>query len=119
VVISIIAILIAVSIFGVQGAFEGARDSKRKSDLKQYQTALESYANKNNGLFPVQGAGGTIRNLCNTLGLGALPANCTEDPSSPAANYLYNYNSNDLGNGFASLYTMSTKLEGISASTFF
>lgn len=116
VVISIIAILIALSIFGVQGAFENARDTQRKSDLKQYVTSLEAYANRTNGLYPAQDLGGSITNICGTPGLGIAP-NCPQDPLLPngTAGYVYNYNSDAAG----TLFTVSTKLEGTSASTFF
>lgn len=43
VVISIIGILIAVSLFGIQGARVSARDAKRKADLEQIRAGLELY----------------------------------------------------------------------------
>ena len=78
VVIAIIGILAGISFFGIQGVFENSRDPQRKSDLKQYQTALESYANKNNGFY--KGRPNTERAssiLCGDLGL----SNCPEDPN--------------------------------------
>lgn len=114
VVISVISILIALSVFGVQGAFENARDTQRKSDLKQYIISVETYANKNNGVYPVQGAGGRIANLCSTLGLGAAAANCPEDPKYTDGSdwFYYNYNSDGVG----ILFTASTKLESFSSN---
>lgn len=41
--ISIVAILIAISIFGIQGAKESARNAKRKADLEAVRSALEIY----------------------------------------------------------------------------
>jgi len=41
--ISIIAVLIGLSIFGLVGARETARDAKRKGDLEQIRSALEIY----------------------------------------------------------------------------
>lgn len=43
VVISIIGILIALSIFGLQGARQSARDSRRKADLELIRSGLEIY----------------------------------------------------------------------------
>jgi type II secretion system protein G len=43
VVISIIGILIALSIFGVQGARQASRDAKRKADLEVIRSGLEMY----------------------------------------------------------------------------
>lgn len=43
VVISIIAILIGVSIFGLSGARESTRDARRKSDLELIRSGLELY----------------------------------------------------------------------------
>ncbi|OGM15381.1 hypothetical protein A2V56_03105 [Candidatus Woesebacteria bacterium RBG_19FT_COMBO_42_9] len=43
VVISIIAVLAGISIFGLQGARESARDGRRKADLEQIRAGLELY----------------------------------------------------------------------------
>jgi len=91
VVISIIGILIAISIFGLQGSFESARDAKRKSDLKEYQSSLENYANKNNSLFYLAAAsidpsGNSA--FCTAMGL----TSCPTDPKSGTYNYCTNAN---------------------------
>lgn len=43
VVISIIGILMAISLFGMQGARESSRDARRKSDLEMIRSGLEIY----------------------------------------------------------------------------
>ncbi|KKR56087.1 hypothetical protein A2434_00620 [Candidatus Woesebacteria bacterium RIFOXYC1_FULL_41_14] len=43
VVISILGILLAISIFGMQGARQASRDGKRKADLEQMRSGLEIY----------------------------------------------------------------------------
>jgi prepilin-type N-terminal cleavage/methylation domain-containing protein len=53
VVISIIGILAALSLASFTTSQKQARDTERKSDLSQYRSSLESYANIKNGLFPV------------------------------------------------------------------
>jgi len=52
VVVAIIGILAALVISYLGQARLKARDSRRKGDLKQVQTALEQYADDNNGLYP-------------------------------------------------------------------
>lgn len=44
VVISIIGILLALSVFGLQGARESSRDAKRKSDLEAIRSGLEIFS---------------------------------------------------------------------------
>lgn len=43
VVIAILGILLALSVFGMQGARESSRDGKRKADLEQIRSGLEIY----------------------------------------------------------------------------
>ena len=54
VVIAIIAVLAALILAALSSAQKGSRDSRRKSDLNQYKTALAQYAGDNNGNYPVQ-----------------------------------------------------------------
>ena len=51
VVISIIGVLIALSLFGIQGARESSRDAKRKADLETIRSALEMYRS-DEGIYP-------------------------------------------------------------------
>ncbi|RJR30416.1 prepilin-type N-terminal cleavage/methylation domain-containing protein [Candidatus Microgenomates bacterium] len=43
IVIVIIGVLVSIAAFGLQGAREGARDAKRRSDLEAVSAALELY----------------------------------------------------------------------------
>lgn len=43
VVISIIGVLIALSIFGLQGARQAARDARRKADIEQIRSGIEIF----------------------------------------------------------------------------
>lgn len=100
VVISIIGILVAVSIFGLQGAREASRDAKRKADLEQIRSGIEIYRADCN-TYPV--GSGNASTVLNTSG-GALRGNgsyvsCAatntymsqipSDPVNPAKIYLY------------------------------
>jgi prepilin-type N-terminal cleavage/methylation domain-containing protein len=65
VVISIIVILVGVSIFGLSGSRESARDARRKSDLELIKSGLEIYradCNRYPASLPAVGASlnGTI-----------------------------------------------------------
>lgn len=91
VVISIIGVVVALSLFGLTGARESARDAKRKSDLELIRASIETY-----------------RSDCSTypaaltsplIGSDPPPAICSTgntyltsaplDPLSPSQNYLY------------------------------
>jgi len=103
VVIAIIGILATLAVISYTGVQKQARDTKRKSDLKQYQVALESYAAKNAGSYPARVGGGSIdSSLCATLGVSA----CPQDPvlESP---YVYSYTSD--GSSFTLSSTLETK----------
>ncbi len=92
VVISIIAILIGVSIFGLSGARESTRDARRKSDLELIRSGLEMYkADCNN--YPAS------ITLGGTLVGDNTPVSCDSDnvyisqiptdPVSTTRNYKY------------------------------
>ena len=87
VVIGIIGTLATIVVVRFSGPREEAQNSQRRSDLKQYQTAIEVYANRNNGLFPDSG-GITVNltSLCVPLALGT----CPDDPV--VGNYKYSAN---------------------------
>jgi prepilin-type N-terminal cleavage/methylation domain-containing protein len=84
IVISVIGALAAVSLVSIGPAnAKRARDTIRRSDIKQYQTALEVYANKNNGSYPP--GSGNLTGKCGDLGLtGGL---CKGDPGSGTYQY--------------------------------
>lgn len=52
IVIAIIGGLAAIGLITYPGTQRTARDTERKSDIKQYQTLLEIFANRSNGLYP-------------------------------------------------------------------
>lgn len=86
IVISIIGILAALSLASFTTSQKQARDTQRKSDLSQYRSSLESYANVNNGLYPVlSSAVSAATTLCTTLTL----TGCPEDPKSSVSTYHY------------------------------
>jgi prepilin-type N-terminal cleavage/methylation domain-containing protein len=114
VVISLIGILTALALVSFTGAQKQARDTQRKSDLKQYQTALENFANKNNGFYPARSDGypgvSFVSVICPLLSL----TNCTEDPkNSTDATFYYHYQSDgDVdGSATATKYVLWATME--------
>ena len=94
VVISIIGLLASLALVSYTRSQKQARDTRRKSDLRQYQTALENYANKNNGVYPVRTSAIDVTTLCTTLEVGNV---CPGDPSSS----IYYYVSSSSGDQFS------------------
>jgi len=77
VVMAVIAGMAAIVIFQFPGVPKAGRDTQRKNDLRQYQTAIEKYANSQNNLYPDYAAQTQADSLCTTLGLGST---CAKDP---------------------------------------
>ena len=117
VVISIIGILAALSTVSFTSTQKQARDTKRESDIKQYQNVLENYANSNNGLYPRYSTSIGTTTLCSSLGL----SDCPEDPkNSTDTSFAYHYQSDGTGNdgtASAAKYVLWAKLEN-TASTY-
>ncbi len=97
VVISLIGILAALALVSFTSAQKQARDTTRKSDLKQYQTAVEGYALKNNDIYPIHGSSVPANTtLCTDLDIGSCPA----DPKNTSP-YTYRYISDASGLNYA------------------
>ncbi len=88
VVMSVLAILASLVMVTYPSAQERARDTQRISDLRQYQTLLEVYANNNDGNYPSSGT-----NLANMCSSGTLQSNLCPTPPQALGNYVYSYNS--------------------------
>lgn len=98
VVIAIIGILATLAIISYTGAQKQARDTQRKSDIKQYQMALESYSAKNNGTYPVSTGATSVTDYCVDLEMDS----CPDDPVTDDG---YRYTSDGL------TYTLNATLE--------
>ena len=81
IVIGIIGILAAMAMFGIANAFPRARDTKRKSDLKQIQILVEREANQNNDLYPA-----VYGDVCTATN---CPTDPIDDPATGAVPYDY------------------------------
>jgi len=118
VVISIIGILVALSVVSYTSAQRQARDTARKSDLSQYRNTIESYANKNNGLYPLDPSSTyASANLCTTLNTSlGTTGNCPEDPKYAVDNTYPQYKYQSDGSGTA--YVLWAKLENVVTTTY-
>lgn len=108
----VIAILGAMATFVVlsfTGTQQGARDTRRKSDLKQYQAAFESYANRNNGLYPVSVSASLPSSHCTASVLNVT--GCTTDPT---AGQSYQYITNGSGSSYILWATLEKRQGAIS-----
>lgn len=114
IVMSLIGALAAIALVNFQGAQRDARDAQRRSDLKQYQISLESYANSNNGFYPARPAAagvGASTTLCTDLGSNFM-ASCLEDPWQSTDGRVYSYQSNGTdGNDDATRFVLWAQLE--------
>ena len=116
VVISIIGILAALAFVSFTSSQKQAKDTERKSDLRQYSSSIEAFANKNGGLFPSRPDAGGITastTLCTDLGL----TSCPEDPkNSTDSTFVYKYQSDGTvsdGSAAATKYVLWGKLENV------
>ena len=120
VVISIIGALASLFLISFVGVQKSGRDTQRKSDLKQYQTALEQFANLNNGFFPSRKAAGGVTahtTLCADLSM----TNCPKDPrydTDTSYNYLYSTDGTSLGTVDATAYVLWGLLEKPDTDTY-
>lgn len=122
IVISLIGILAALALVSFGPVQKQARDTTRKSDLKQYQNSLEMYANLTNGLFPSRTAS-TIASttLCTDLNVRLEPdISCSEDPKYESDNtFVYRYISDGVsGTASASKYVLWAKIENSSTTQY-
>lgn len=103
---TLIELLVAIAIIGILAGslfavlnpisqFQKANDSKRKSDLKQIQNALELYYQDNNA-YPLSEVSNSVNQIKGFPWgspwppyIGTLP----KDPSSPSKNYAYSVSS--------------------------
>lgn len=93
VVISIIGILMAVSLFGLQGARQSSRDAKRKADLELVRSGIELYKADCNAYpsslsSPLVGDDSTTACSSSNTYIQEVPS----DPNDPTRTYLYNSN---------------------------
>lgn len=114
IVIAIIGILAGFGITSYPGVQKQARDGKRLSDLKQYQTALENYAGSHGGFYPSMTSQTLATTLCAHFGMNQ----CAVDPKSGEnvcvsgiCDYYYRSNGSGGGTPDASQFVLYSRLE--------
>ena len=95
---TLIELIITITIVGVLSSFvlisypaqqKRARDSKKKTEIKQFQIALENYANRNNGAYPSQPTAGDICNKSGDLNIPVCPTGHTYQTSGTSSYTLW------------------------------
>lgn len=121
VVISIIGILAALSLVAFTTSQRQAKDTKRKSDLKQYSTSLEAFANSTGGLYPADASTTVLYVGNNPLCTSLSMTNCPGDPNNPVSGltpdpaHQYKYiTDGTTGSNNATKYVLWGNLEGTS-----
>lgn len=119
---TLLELLIVIAVVGVMASFgvntfrksqSAARDANRKSDIGQFRTALEAYANRGSNLYPARDNNGGVAAstvLCTDLGL----TNCPVDKKqSTDATFTYRYQSDGgaTGGPVGTQYVLWAKLE--------
>ncbi len=85
VVIAIIGLLASVVLVSLNSARAKSRDTKRRADLKQLQTALELYYDANN-VYPT--TGGVYRGLCSNFNNGCNGGGAGSCTQTGATGYI-------------------------------
>ena len=108
VVISIIGVLASLALVSFGPSQKQARDVQRKSDLKQYQTALENFANEHNSFYPSKTSTILLSSLCSSFDISG---ECPIDPKEPTYNYSYISNGSGSPSNDATDYLLWSVLE--------
>lgn len=99
IVIVILVVLAIILLTGVlPSAIKRGRDTQRKSDLREYQVALENYATDNSQTFPVYQTETAVSTTLCPAKLASYIAKCVVDPGNGAnSNFSYKYSSDNAG----------------------
>ncbi len=112
VVIAIVAVLTSLSVVGLNTIRSKSRDTKRVSDIRQMQTALEIYKN-DNGTYPVAitsgnnlvGSDGTVYMEKVPTPPGKNDGSCTSD--------LYTYSATAPYSAYSISYCLGSGIQGV------
>jgi len=107
IVMAVIGALGSIMIMNFPAGRERARDTNRRADLKQYQTAMETAANRNNGIYPIDETGTDPSTFCVVGGDLEKYENCPQDPRNGDSGECsgqdceYHYMSNAVGTQYS------------------
>lgn len=116
IVISIIGIISAISLFALQGSRESGRNARRRADLESIRSALEMYkadCNVYPASLPSVGSSLTgVPGTTNCAGPGVSVTYLSSVPGDPSSNGSYSY----TVSASRQSYTLCAHIEGSSAS---
>lgn len=118
VVIAIIGLLSTLAVVALNNARQKSRDSKRVSDVKQMQTALELYYNDNNSYpAPVSNAVPSPLESGGTTYMAAIPSNPTPADSTDTncGGTFYTYSQTNGNSSYEIAYCLGGTTGGIGA----
>ena len=95
IVVALIAVMASFAVIRFTGPPAKARDSRRQSDIKQYQNSLELYSSRSNNLYPIRTSTTDPSSLCTIL---VNRSNCPQDPKTGWE--VYHYQSNASGTSY-------------------
>jgi prepilin-type N-terminal cleavage/methylation domain-containing protein len=113
--IAILGALATFVIIRLTGSEKGARDTRRRSDIRQYQTIIEAYKSNHDGYFPSRTNVKNISVLCGDFSLSS----CPDDSLNPMATYRYVTNGTGSASVTATDYVLWAKLEKPTIDTWF
>lgn len=108
VVISVIGVLSTLVLVSFGPVQKQARDTQRKSDIKQYQSSLESYANKTDGIYVISETATDPSGFCDEL---TGTETCPQDPKEGEDGYGYNMITDSAGSAYV-LWALLENTEG-------
>lgn len=120
VVIAIIGLLSTLAVVALGSARQKANDSKRLSDIKQVQTALELYYTDHNAYPSASGNLGDTNLACLNSADGFTTANCASPymglvPTDPVSTQNYTYALSSSTGNYTITATLETGAGGFSA----
>lgn len=110
IVIVVIGILATIVIVLFNNASMKARDTKRLGDIRQIQTALESYYNRNAGYPSALTAGNSFVDANGEIYMAKIP----KDPKLTESGHEYTYTANGA-NSYILTYTLASGANNIAA----
>lgn len=98
IVIAVLGSLAGIVVVRFTGAQSAALDTKRKSELRQYQNALEIFATRNNSAYHISTSTIDASSMCTAIGLTS--GSCPNDPKFSSGWQNYRYQSNASGTDY-------------------
>lgn len=96
IVMGIMSVIVSFVVVTFPASQKKARDTQKKSDLRQYAITLEKYSNKTAGVYPLEPVAINLTVLCETKIFGEMTC-----PDNPDESDDYMYITNATGTEYA------------------